>query len=162
MKSTVIASFLLAGFLTTQPVTVTAQESQSLPQDKTFGIGLMVGEPTGASLKWWLSDVSAIDAVVGVSLDDDADFAAHADYVYHFNDLVQLDRNRMPVYIGAGPRFKVRDRRDDLFGIRAVGGVAYIFDDIPVDVFFEAGPVFDVSPDFEVRFTAGVGARYWF
>lgn len=122
----------------------------------------MLGEPTGASLKYWLSDVSAIDGVVGISLDDHNDFTAHADYLYHFNDLIQFSENQMSVYVGGGPRFQARDRRDDLFGVRAVGGVAYIFDDIPVDVFFEAGPVFDLTPDFEVRYTIGVGARFWF
>lgn len=162
VKSTVITAFLLAAIFIAQPSLVQGQESQSLPQDKKFGVGLMLGEPTGASLKYWLSDVSAIDGVVGISLDDKNNFAAHADYLYHLNDVIQLDQNRMPIYFGGGPRFKVRDGKDDLFGIRAVAGVAYIFDDIPVDVFVEAGPVFDVSPDFEVRYTVGVGARFWF
>ena len=141
---------------------LSAQESPGQTPDKRFGVGLMVGEPTGASLKYWLSDVSAIDGVVGISLVDDNDFSVHADYLYHLNDVIQLDQNRMSVYFGGGPRYKARDRKDDLFGIRAVGGVAYMFDDIPVDVFFEAGPVFDVSPDFEVRYTVGAGARFWF
>lgn len=162
MKTTVIASLFLTGLIMASTESLTAQEIQHPPPAKTFGVGLMVGEPTGASLKYWLSDVAAIDGVVGVSLDHDNDFAAHADFLYHFNDVVQLDQNHLSVYFGGGPRFRARDRKHDLFGIRAVGGVAYIFDNIPVDVFFEVGPVFDLSPDFEVRHTVGVGARFWF
>jgi len=144
-----------------QAVPPSAAQTETTTQNKKFGAGLMLGEPTGASLKYWLSDESAIDGLVGFSFDD-TDFSIHADYLYHFNDLVPLDENRLAVYVGGGPRYRARDHRDDLFGLRTVGGVAYIFDDIPVDVFFEVGPVFDVAPDFKVRYTVGIGARFWF
>lgn len=162
MRAIATASFLLTGLLLVQPGTVAAQDTQSVPQEKTFGAGLMVGEPTGASLKFWLSKVSAIDAVVGVKLDDDNDFAAHADYLYHFNDVVVFDHSRFAAYFGGGPQFQVRNHQDDLFSIRAVVGLDYIFDDIPVDVFVEVGPLFDVSPDDDVSVTGGAGARFWF
>lgn len=162
MKSNVLSLLVLGSMVLARPSLVHGQDDPNLSLDKKFGVGLMLGEPTGASFKYWLSDVAAIDGVVGISLDDDEDFAVHADYLYHLNDVIELDENRMTVYFGGGPRFKARDRRDDLFGIRTVGGVAYIFDDVPVDVFFEAGPIFDVSPDFDVRYTVGIGARYWF
>lgn len=161
MKATFLSLVLLALALGPSSALI-AQETQTLPKERTFGAGLMVGEPTGASLKYWLSDVSALDAVIGVSLDDGNDFAAHADYLYHFNDVIDLTKNRMALYVGGGPRFKVQDHGDDIFGIRTVAGLDYIFDDIPVDVFLEAGPVFDLSPDAEVRYTVGVGARFWF
>jgi len=161
MKLSVLSPIVLTGLLIFQAAPVGLAQTQTTTQDKKFGVGLMVGEPTGASLKYWLSDVSAIDGLVGLSLDD-SDFSIHADYLYHFNDLVTLDENRLTVYVGGGPRYRVRDNRDDLFGLRTVGGVAYIFDDIPVDVFFEVGPVFDVAPDFKVRYTVGAGARFWF
>lgn len=162
MRVIALASFLLTGLLVAQPGTVAAQDTRSLPQDKTFGVGLVVGEPTGASLKYWLSNVSAIDAAAGVTLDDDNDFAAHADYLYHFNDVVVFDHSRFSAYFGGGPQYRVRDHQDDLFSIRAVVGLAYIFDDIPADVFVEVGPLFDITPDDDVSVTAGAGARFWF
>ena len=61
-----------------------------------------------------------------------------------------------------GLNFKFRDNHDDLFGFRAVAGLDYLFENQPIDIFLEAGPVFDVAPDFEVRFTAAIGARYSF
>jgi len=162
MRVIATTSFLLTGLLLAQPGMVTAKDTQSPPQDKTFGVGLMLGEPTGASLKYWLSEVSAIDAVAGITLDDDNDFAAHADYLYHFNDVVVFDHSRFSAYFGGGPRFQARDRQDDIFGLRAVVGLDYIFDDIPVDVFIEVGPQFDITPDYDVSVTGGVGARFWF
>jgi hypothetical protein len=68
----------------------------------------------------------------------------------------------LPLYFGGGLRYKLRDGRDDLFGIRAVAGLSYHFDDLPIDIFFEAGPILDVAPDVDVRYTVGIGARYWF
>jgi len=157
----ILAPIVLTGLLVIQAAHLSAAEEQTQTQDKKVGVGLMLGEPTGASVKYWLSDVSAIDGVLGLSFDDD-DFSLHADYLYHFNDLVQLDENRLAFYVGGGLRYRARDHKDDLFGIRTVGGVAYIFDKIPVDVFLEVGPVFDLTPDAKVRYTAGIGARFWF
>ena len=172
-KTNHIGLALLTGLLVTPGAVLTAQEpqkaqeSQNPPRinaivEKKFSAGLMLGEPTGASFKYWISDVSAVDGLLGVSFQGENNFTLHADYLYHFNHVIPLDENRLSVYVGGGPRFKVRDHGDDLFGIRVVGGLDYIFDDIPVDVFFEAGPVFDMTPDFEVRYTVGVGARYRF
>jgi hypothetical protein len=151
----------MSGLLLVQISPLKAAETQTSTQDKKFGAGLMLGEPTGASLKYWFSDVSAIDSVIGLSFDDD-DFSFHADYLYHFKDLFQLDQNQLVLYVGGGPRYRARDHEDDLFGIRVVGGLSYIFDDLPLDIFLEAGPVFDFEPEGKVRYTVGVGARYWF
>jgi len=160
MKATVLSSIVLTVFLGVQAVPVTAAEAAT--PDKRFGVGVMVGEPTGASFKGWLSDVSAIDGLLGVSLEQDEDFTFHTGYLYHFNDLVQLNENRLAFYVGGGPRYVARDHKDDLFGIRTVGGVSYMLDKAPLDIFFEAGPVFDLAPDVEVRYTVGVGVRFWF
>jgi hypothetical protein len=162
MKSIAISALLLAGLVVVPSIVAAEEEAQNPFEDKVLGLGFMVGEPTGANLKYWLSEVSALDAAVGVSLDEDANFACHADYLYHFHDVIPLEEDRVSIYLGGGPRFKARDNRDDFFGVRTIVGVAYVFREVPMDLFLEAGPVFDVSPDFELRFTAGVGARYWF
>jgi len=162
MKSIALCALLFGGLAVVPPAAIAEEESLSPFEDKVLGLGFMLGEPTGANLKYWLSDVSALDAAVGVSLDQDANFACHADYLYHFHDVVPLEEDRLSIYLGGGPRFKARNNRDDFFGVRTIVGVAYVFRDVPMDIFLEAGPIFDVSPDFELRFTAGVGARYWF
>lgn len=144
------------------PAVTLEPAAESGPDSRRFGVGLMLGEPSGASFKYWLSDRGALDAGVGWSFDDHEDFHIHADYLYHLFDLIPVDQGQLPVYFGGGLRVKFRDNREDLFGIRAVAGLAYMFEDKPIDIFFEAGPVFDVTPDFEIRFTAAIGARYWF
>ena len=58
--------------------------------------------------------------------------------------------------------YKVRDDRDDQFGFRAVAGLDYLLRNAPLDIFFELGPVFNVTPDFDVDLTVGIGVRFWF
>ena len=66
------------------------------------------------------------------------------------------------LFRGAGLRYKVRDHDDDLFGFRAVVGLDYLFEDAPLDLFFEAGPILDVTPEAKCRFTVALGMRFWF
>ncbi|HKS35718.1 MAG TPA: hypothetical protein VJW76_00910 [Verrucomicrobiae bacterium] len=130
--------------------------------DRRFGVGLMLGEPIGASLKYRLDDHFAIDGGVGVSLRGEDNLHLHSDVLYHFTDVISVSRGSLPIYFGGGVRYKFRDNRDDLFGFRIPAGIAYLFEDIPVDVFFEVAPVLDVHPSTDWEFTAGIGARYWF
>lgn len=129
---------------------------------KRFGAGLMLGEPLGASVKYWIAENSAIDGGLGLSFNDGDNFHVHADYLHHIPDVIAIDEGQFLLYFGGGPRFKVRNNKDNLFGLRTLAGLTYVFENHPVDTFVEAGPVFDVTPDFKVRFMAAIGARYWF
>jgi hypothetical protein len=122
----------------------------------------MLGEPTGVSMKYWISEKSAVDGVVGWSFIDDTNFHVHADYLYHLFDLIPVDEGRLPLYFGGGVRYKLRDNKDDLFGFRGVVGVSYMFEDLPIDIFGEAGPIIDIVPDAKAHFSVGIGARFWF
>lgn len=130
--------------------------------NKGFGAGLMLGEPTSLNAKYWIDEHSAVDGAVGWAFEGDNNLEVHADYLYHFLDVIKVPEGQLPIYAGGGLRYKVRDDRDDKFGIRAVAGLDYIFQNAPVDVFFEAGPIFNVTPDFDVDVTVAVGARFWF
>jgi len=135
------------------------------PED--FGIGVIVGEPTGLSLKYWLDDERAIDAAAAESFSENDSFQLHGDYLIHDYDLFGLDE--MPFYYGLGARLKLKDsdgsgrnRRHDMFGIRVPLGITYIFEDAPVDLFFELVPVLDLSPEVELDIGAAVGFRFYF
>lgn len=130
--------------------------------DRKFGVGLLLGEPTGASLKYWLNDTLAIDGGVGCSFRHEDNLHLHADVLWHKFDLFHVDGGQLPLYFGVGPRLKVRDHAEDRFGVRGPVGVSYMFDDLPVDIFLEVAPVVDFTPKTRMEFTAGIGARYWF
>ncbi len=127
-----------------------------------FGAGLVIGEPTGPTVKYWLNDTMAIDGTLGWSLRDDNNIHLNADVLWHNFDLIQASNGRAAVYYGVGPSIEFRHTGDSRFGARAPIGVSYKLDDKPVDVFVEIAPIFDFAPDLRGDFNAGIGVRYWF
>ncbi len=127
-----------------------------------FGAGLVVGEPTGPTAKYWLNDTFAIDGTVGWSLQDDDSIFVNADVLWHDFDLIPATRGRSAVYFGVGPGIEFRRHDDNRFGARAPVGISYMLDNKPVDVFVEIAPILDVSPDLRGDFNAGMGIRFWF
>lgn len=128
-----------------------------------LGVGLIVGEPTGASVKYWFNDKMAVDGAAGWSFHDHSDFYVHGDVLWHDFDLLPVSHGLLPVYFGVGAMGRIRnDNRDNEVGIRVPVGVSYMFDRAPVDVFVEVAPGVDVAPTVRADITGGVGIRYWF
>jgi hypothetical protein len=132
-----------------------------------FGIGVIIGEPTGLSLKYWLDKEHAVDGAAAWSYSENDSFQLHSDYLIHNYDWLEDDQ--LPVYYGVGARLKFKDddgrgrnRKHAIFGIRAPVGVTYLFDDEPVDLFFELVPVLDLSPEVELDINAALGLRFYF
>ncbi len=129
-------------------------------QDRGLGLGLILGEPTGVSLKSWTGRKTAIDAAAAWSFDRDGSLHLHADYLIHDFNLLKTRTGRLPVYYGIGGRIRLEDKTR--IGIRFPVGMSYIFDDAPFDIFLELGPVFDVVPGTELTVSGFIGFRYYF
>ena len=134
-----------------------------------FGIGLIIGEPTGFIVKKWLAENTAVDGAVAWSFDGRDALHLHGDYLVHDFTLLQNEQNfnkgRLPVYYGLGARVKFKDdsHDDDLkFGIRVPLGISYIPSQHPLDFFVEVVPTMDFAPDTELDLSAAVGMRYYF
>ena len=54
--------------------------SASVSQDRGFGLGIIVGEPTGVSMKGWLTATTAVDGGLAWSFVKGTSFHIHADY----------------------------------------------------------------------------------
>ena len=129
---------------------------------KKFGVGVILGEPTGITIKYMLDDKTAIDAAVGWETSGDNEFHIHGDYLYHMNDLIKVPQGKLPLYFGGGLRFIDRERKDDKFGIRIPVGLEYLFENVPLGAFFELVPILNLTPDTEFDFEAGIGIRFFF
>jgi len=129
-------------------------------QEKDFGLGIILGEPTGISAKKWLDDKSALDGAVAWSLVTPSSFHLHADYLYHDFNIFNVKKGKLPLYFGIGFRIRIGD--EDRIGIRIPVGICYIFEQSPLDIFFELGPVLDLTPATRLRLTSSVGIRYFF
>lgn len=127
-----------------------------------FGLGIIVGEPTGIGGKLYLSKRNAIDGAVAWSLEHDNDLHIHGDYLYHDYTLIEVDSGELPVYFGIGGRIRLRENDDDRVGIRFPVGLDYIFSNAPFDIFLEIVPIMDLAPDTDFDLNGALGARFFF
>jgi hypothetical protein len=144
-------------------------------QDRGFGLGIILGEPTGVKGKVWLSELNAVDfgfgwSVGGFNLDrydvstdpNTSRFHVHVDYLWHNFDFIQANQ-RFPIYWGFGARMNSGAGYDNSFAARGVGGIAWVGTrETPIDVFLEVVPVLQFNPSTRIGLNGGLGARYFF
>jgi hypothetical protein len=134
-----------------------------IAQDRGFGLGVILGEPTGVSGKLWLSGKSAIDMAAAWSLSKDNELHLHGDYLVHSFNVIKVEKGRLPIYYGIGGRIRFDDGDgDDNIGVRIPVGMAYIFSGAPLDLFLEVVPILDLAPDTDFDMNAALGMRYYF
>jgi len=127
-----------------------------------FGLGIMVGEPTGVNFKNWTGSKTAFVGGAAWSFTDNGSFAFHLDYVFHNFDWISVEKGRLPVYFGIGGRIKLQDVGDDSIGARIPVGLDYLLADAPLDFFVEVVPVLDLAPKTEFNLNAAIGGRFFF
>lgn len=129
-------------------------------QSSGFGLGAILGEPTGINFKHWTGSKTALVGAVAWAFGRENAFHLHLDHIFHNFRLIKAERHSIPFYYGIGLRFK--DEREDRLGVRFPLGIIYMFEDAPVDIFLEIVPIFDFVPKTELSFNAAIGARYFF
>ncbi|HKI84283.1 MAG TPA: hypothetical protein VKA63_08105 [Candidatus Krumholzibacteria bacterium] len=154
MKKIFICMVLIAVLI---PVSTAASEHRS-----SFGAGIILGEPTGVSMKLWTGGSTAVQGAVAWSFTEHTNLHLHADYIWHRWNLIQVEKGSLPLYFGVGGRLRLRDEVDDTLGVRFPVGLAYEFADAPFDLFLELVPVLDLTPSSEFDLNAALGGRYYF
>lgn len=136
-----------------------------------LGLGIVLGEPTGLSLKVRTSGDQAISAAAAWSFTDNPSFQFHLDYLFHNFEILSSpgQKGQFPLYYGFGGRVKLKDNSENahkdnetLAGIRLPLGISYLFENARVDLFAEIAPILDVVPKTEFGWGAGFGARFYF
>lgn len=136
--------------------------SDGFSQQKEFGLGIILGSPSGFSGKYWMTEFNAIDFGMGYSFSGKSNATNfHADYLWHNYNVIKVEA-KVPLYYGVGARIKIRQNSASRFGVRGVLGVTYFPSEIPIDLFFEVVPVFNIVPSTELDIEAGLGFRYYF
>ena len=144
--------------------------AQQSPQGKQFGFGIMLGDPTGATLKIWTENENAFVIDIGSSYFGSP--RLDGDYLWHFN---AFHSNIAQLYAGPGVAigfgnghgfwyndngFYVRDNGAGL-GVRGVFGVNVIPRNDPLEFFFEVGVLVGIAPDFGSAVDAALGLRFY-
>lgn len=168
-----IAAMVLAESKTASARPRPAGRTSNFVANKTFGLGIMLGAPSGLSGKYFVSPSHAIDFGIGaVRYYRRRDgLHLHADYLWHPVSLASTRPFELPLYFGIGGRafdFDDNEFDDDGFalGVRAPLGVAFDFNNVPLDVFFELALVVDFLFDYRDEIFAdlngAIGVRYYF
>jgi hypothetical protein len=150
-----------------------AGRKSNFEANKTFGLGLILGQPTGLSGKYFLTADTAFDFAVGGCCYAGRDgLSLHFTYLWHPVSLVSAEAFELPLYFGLGGHFFdfADDRGDDGAGVglRAPIGVAFDFNNVPLDVFVELALFMDVlydrydDDDLYIALNGAIGVRYYF
>lgn len=140
-------------------------------QDQGFGVGAIIGQPTGLSLKNWVSQTTALEAAIAWSFEGDGFFYFQAAHLFHDYSLIKTTKGRLPFFYGIGGRVKVlsdrngrrRDESDEdpRLGICIPIGLDYHFGGAPLDIFLEFIPIIDIIPGTDFDLNAAIGIRYF-
>ena len=141
------------------------------PQGKGFGFGIMIGDPTGVTLKLWTQRGNAFVFDLGSSYFGSP--RLDVDYLWHFN---AFHSSIVNLYAGPGAvigfgtghgffykeknGFYVRTEGSGL-GVRGVLGVNIIPRETPLEIFFGVGLLVGLSPDFGSAVDAALGLRFY-
>ncbi len=131
-----------------------------------LGVGIILGSPTGLSMKLWRSRKVAFDLALAWDFGNDY-FHIHGDYLYHFPlSMEGISQRSLYSYLGIGARMKFRNNRNgednSILGLRGVGGLEFIPHSVPLDMFIEIAPVMSFIPKTDFDLEGGVGIRYSF
>jgi len=145
----------------------------SVAQERPFGLGIIIGEPTGISAKLWTSPVTAFDFGLGWSIGGDrignykGDYNGgsrvhfHMDYLWHSFNVIR-STERFPLYYGIGGRINTGAGYNSSVAIRGVIGIAWMPHETPIDIFIEVVPSLQLTSSTGFGIDAGLGARYYF
>lgn len=143
--------------------------TEKFRSNKSFGLGFMLGAPTGLSGKYFLGPDTALDFGIGAyyRYRDGDGVHLHADFLWHPAVLVKADAFWLPLYFGIGGRFLDHGNHGHL-GARVPIGISFDFNNVPLDIFLEMAAVLDFALDDDDHgviygdVNGAVGVRYWF
>ena len=132
----------------------------SFGQNGDIGLGIILGEPTGLSAKWWTGKTMAFDAGAAWSFVSGEFFQIHGDLLFHDFNLFKVEKGKMALYYGFGGRVKMADVT--IISVRVPIGISYQFEKTAIELFLEIVPMLDIVPATEVGIGGGAGFRYYF
>ena len=178
-RNLLLATFVAALFATAaeaRPRPEGRLPGRTFEANKTFGLGLELGAPFGLNGKWFFAANRAIDFGIGdvYNYFNRAGLHIYGDYLWHPTSLSSSESFELPFYVGIGAR--IWDFRDTgqpapndsvAFGFRVPIGVAFDFNNVPIDFFIQVVPVLDFFSGYDphtvyLDINLTVGARYWF
>lgn len=155
-----IGVLLLTSLFVLGALNVSSAQTANQDARGVFGLGAMLGEPTGGTIKYWINPGNAFDVSGGFSLQSDDDhFSMHLGYLRHQYNDIEVVRGLLPYYFGLGGH--ARMGAHPRAGVRFAAGMTYLFENDPLEIYAEVTPIFELTPGTVVHMNYGVGIRYY-
>jgi hypothetical protein len=170
MKHLIVLSALMCAIVF---ITVAPLKAQG-PLGRELGLGISIGNPLGATLKYWTSSNTALVGSIG------ADYfgspRVNLDYHFHFN---AFNSSVVKMYAGPGlavgfgsgrsylwykkgkDYYFIRDEGETGIGARVLFGLNVIPRNSPIEMYFELGPLIGIAPAFGASFDVAIGIRFY-
>jgi len=155
MRLLLLASIVLA----------TAGSTPARADGGPFGLGIILGTPTGITGAYELSAKTAIDAAVGLDLIEDQHLYVHVDFLFKLPDLLSGGSVGLSPYLGVGGFLTdFGNKADDRVGLgaRVPFGLSLDFRRAPLQIFGEAVVGMLLVPDVDFGISGALGFRYYF
>lgn len=168
--STCIRSLCLLAALAALPI-----QSASAAKGGPLGLGIVLGEPSGLSAKYWLGSRTAVD--FGLAYSFNSFFAIFSDYLYHFPAAFASQKNpisEISPYVGIGAIFfadTASSRSSSRYfttdgdvglGLRLPLGLEWRPNSAPIGIFLELVPGIGIIPSTFGFVEGGLGGRFYF
>lgn len=136
---------------------------------QNLGLGVVIGSPTGLSLKYMLSTRAAFSAHAGWSFIGDKGIHLTGDYQYLFPMVIETAERKsisdLTPYIAAGGRFRFKEDEETEesefhLGLRIGGGAEYFISRF--GIFLEVVPVVNLIPETDFDLEGGIGFLFYF
>ena len=144
---------LVVALLALLPTTALARP---VSQPEGWGIGLMLGSPTGINAKHWMGGANAVDLGLGTG----PGLRFHADYLFGLAQLASNEDLTLDFYLGGGAAVGVPGGScwrgyyakrfcgpDGYLGVRVPLGLDMRLRSAPIDLGLEAAPGIWVGPE---------------
>jgi hypothetical protein len=159
---------------------VPAAPAQAQPaKGGDFGLGVILGDPSGFTGKVFFSPTQALDFHIGIAgFYRHGELGVYADYLFHFDTGLRSSVLALPIYFGPGlglvfdyddgyrycTKFRCYDWRDNgvWFALRVPVGVALWFKKFAGEVFLEVIPTLYLIRHADFDLDVAAGFRYYF
>lgn len=150
--------------------------ASSVGQTRKVGVGVVLGQPSGVTVKYHLTAMHAFAAQIGIGWLDGYHFRANFDYNLHIT-VARTAEFDIPIYFGAGLSLfgwfeyhrwyfwggdEGQYRSQVGFGLRVPVGVSLNLNKVPLEAFGEIAGGFGFFPRLGGYLDGVVGVRYYF
>jgi len=123
-------------------------------------IGVVLGEPTGLSFKIQKDKNFVFDSGLEFNTKDNYLYLNFDFFKYDYTKITSKEiTGKFPIFYGLGIKFE-NTKKETEIGLRFVGGIEYIFADIPLNIFIKISPTLNLIPSTSIEIAPSLGVRY--